>query len=368
MPIELRLLRCALAVAAHHNFVQAAQAVHISQPSMSRSIQEVERRVGTQLFERRTGNVVPTDAGAIFLRQAREVVARSADLGREMELLKGLEKGELSIGSGTYPSAMIVDRAIVRLVRAHPTIRLRIHNDNWANLLPLLRKRELDLAVIGIPTGMAEDEPELHITRLSQHQGYFVVRSGHPLLTSKEVPTLQSILRFPVITTSRISGPLLKQFLDHSTSKSFPAITCESVAMMKTIAAETDVVTLLPLNAAIAEVRAGQLVVLSFAPPFLKVDWGIVRLSHRSLSPLGEIFVRLLLEIDAELLDFEQKNASTVFVAPRRIRSKPRSARIAGVKPLLTDLAPQIAVRRQEALLVDDSAIGTKKNVINSAR
>jgi DNA-binding transcriptional LysR family regulator len=184
----------------------------------------------------------------------------------------------------------------------------------------------LDLAVIGI----AEDESELHITRLNQHQVYFVVRSGHALVASKEVPTLQSVLRFPLVTTSRISGPIPKQFLagglgdgpDHFT-KSFPSITCESIAMMKTIAAETDTVGLLPLNAVMAEVRAGQLVVLSLAPPFLKVDWGIVRLSHRSLSRLGETFVRLLLEVDAELLDFEQKK---VLVAPRRNRSRPRSA------------------------------------------
>ena len=46
MPIELRLLRCALAVAEHHNFIRAANAIHMSQPSLSRNIQEIERRVG----------------------------------------------------------------------------------------------------------------------------------------------------------------------------------------------------------------------------------------------------------------------------------------------------------------------------------
>jgi DNA-binding transcriptional LysR family regulator len=175
---------------------------------------------------------------------------------------------------------------------------------------------------------MAEDAPELHITMLNQHQGYFVVRSGHPLLVSKEVLTLQTILQFPVVATSRISGPLLKQFLtsglgnnpDHF-ARSFPAITCESVAMMKTIVAETDAISLLPLSAVMAEVQARKLVVLSVVPAFLKVNWGIVRLSHRTLSPLAETFVRLLLETDAELFDFEQKNGPKVLTAPRRTRS-----------------------------------------------
>ena len=93
MAIELRLLQCALVLAEHKNFARAAKAVNVSQPTLSRNIQEIERRIETQLFERGTGGVVPTDAGEIFLEHAREVVARAADLNREMELLRGLEKG-----------------------------------------------------------------------------------------------------------------------------------------------------------------------------------------------------------------------------------------------------------------------------------
>jgi DNA-binding transcriptional LysR family regulator len=336
MAIELRLLHSALALAEHRNFARAAQAVHVSQPTVSRNIQEIERRIGTQLFERGTGGVVPTDAGEIFLEHAREVVARAADLNREMDLLRGLEKGELKIGAGTYQSAMMIDRAVIRLLCEYPAIRLQIHTDNREKLLPLLRKRELDLAVIGL--GGIELEPEMHITRLSQHQGYFVVRSGHPLLASEGAPTLQSILRFPGVMTSRVTIPALKQFLaraprdrtDYAHAKSFPAIACESVAMMKMIVAETDAVGLLPLNAVMAEVRAAQLVILSLVPPFLKVDFGIVRLAHRSLSPIGETFVRIQQEVDAEVLDFERKNAPRVVAASKPTRSRAKSASNAG--------------------------------------
>ncbi len=112
MPIELRLLRCALALAEHGNFARAAEARHISQPSLSRNIQEIELRVGTQLFERTAGGAVPTDAGTIFLEHAREVVSRSQDLGREMDILRGLEKGELCIGACTYPDSNSAKRRL----------------------------------------------------------------------------------------------------------------------------------------------------------------------------------------------------------------------------------------------------------------
>lgn len=57
--------------------------------------------------------------------------------------------------------------------------------------------------------------------------------------------------------------------------------------MMKKIVAETDAVSILPFNVVLAEVRTGQLVVLPLVPPLKKVDFGIVRLAHRSLSPIG---------------------------------------------------------------------------------
>ena len=120
--------------------------------------------------------MVPTDAGKIFLEQARELVARSADLNREMDLLRGLEKGELKVGAATYPSAMMVDSAVVRLVRAYPGVRLQIHSDNREKLLPLVRKRELDLAVIVLEE--FEDEPELQITKMNQK--LFQHTSGNP--------------------------------------------------------------------------------------------------------------------------------------------------------------------------------------------
>src|SRR5271165_4301461 len=101
MDFEIRLLRCALALAEHRNFARAAKALRLSQPSLSRSIQGLEQQAGVQIFERNTRPVEVTDAGEIFLEYAREVMSHSADLGREMELLSGLDKGELQVGVGT---------------------------------------------------------------------------------------------------------------------------------------------------------------------------------------------------------------------------------------------------------------------------
>ncbi|MGO9946128.1 MAG: LysR family transcriptional regulator [Steroidobacteraceae bacterium] len=327
--IELRLLRCAIALAEHKNFVRAAQACGVSQPSLSRNIQDIERRVGTQLFERATGGVVPTDAGQIFLEQAREVVARSGDLTREMDLLRGLEKGELCVGAGTYPSAMIVDQAITQFLQAHPGIRVYMKVNNRMSLFPLVLNREIDFAVLIVDD--LDKEPDLHITRMNRHQGYFVVRSGHPLLASNKELTLQRMLRFPLAMSARPPIAMLRRFLSGTYGdspvpralKSFPPISCESVAMMKTIAAGTDAVTVVPLNSITTEVRSGQLVVLPLVLPWFQVYFGVVRMAHRSLSPVAQTFVRKLQEEDAKVYEFEQRAAAEWLAPPKRGRTRP---------------------------------------------
>jgi hypothetical protein len=92
--------------------------------------------------------------------------------------------------------------------------------------------------------------------------------------------------------------------------------------MMKALVAETDTVSVLPLNAIMAETRTHQFTILSFVPSWIKADFGILRLPHRSLSPVGETFVRLLQEVDAEIFEYEQMNAPKMLAASKRSQSR----------------------------------------------
>lgn len=323
MNFELRLLKCALAVAEHRSFAYAAKELHVSQPALSRSIQALERLAGVRIFERGTRHVEVTDAGAIFLEYAQEVMTRSDDLSREMDLLKGLDKGELEIGVGTYVGVEYVDRAIGRIVRRHPQVRLRIANDNWVNLLPLMRRRSLDLAVINI-RGL-EEETELHITPLQRRQGYLAVRPGHPLLRHKGPLTLKEVLRYPFVSTSCFPSGLLREFVSESADgenssrsgpKTIPSIACESMIMMRNIAQESDAVAMLPLKILLPDLKAKSMAILPVVLPVLSTQFGIVRLARRSLSPLGELFVRTLVEADAEVAALEKKACKRLFPVP----------------------------------------------------
>ena len=325
MDFEIRLLRCALALAEHRNFARAASSLRLSQPSLSRSIQNLEKLAGVQIFERGSRRVEVSDAGEIFLEYAQEVMSRSSDLSREMELLKGLAKGELQVGAGTYVSVMFVDRVIARIVREHPEVRLRVANDNWANLLPLLRRRELDLAVVDVRA--ITDDQDFLIMRLTRRQGYLAVRRGHPLLKQKRALSMSEVLHYPFVSTSRFPSAMLREFISESATgenpsrpgpKTVPSIACESLVMMKNIVQESDAVALLPLNLLLPDLDAKAIAVLPVVLPVLQGEFGIVRLARRSLSPLGDLFVRTLLQVDAEVAAVEERAARKLFPAERR--------------------------------------------------
>ncbi|TFG82238.1 MAG: LysR family transcriptional regulator, partial [Chromatiales bacterium] len=272
----------------------------------SRSIAELERRVGTRLFDRNSAGIEPTAMGSLLLERADELLARSADLGNEMESLQGRGAGTLRIGAGTYPAGILVGDALAALLKRHPHTGARVVVDNVLNLVPLLRRRELDL-VIGDATEFADDT-EFLITALAPRQGYFACRAGHPLLTKQSSLTLADVVAFPLVATSRLTprllGPIVTAFRQSANDGSLPSapsVTCESLSMMKSIVAGSDAIAILPLAAINLDRAPGRLAVLPLVEPWLTASFAIMRLARRTPPPSSEIFTQLLLEKDAAL-------------------------------------------------------------------
>ena len=299
MDLELRHHRHAIALAEHRSFQRAARALEISQPALSRSIQELERRMGATLFSRSHGGVEATDVGRIYLAKARAVIAQSGDLEREMHLIRGLEIGELRFGAGVYPSEMFVARAMARMAKAHPSVKLTAVSNSIDTLLQMLRRREIDFAIGDQKT--AELERGLRVTPLAWHRGYLVVRAGHPLLASPS-PKLKEVLRYPLTLTTRLPPDMLSNFLQGKGGKGaasmLPAITCDSPTMMKAIVADSDAIGLMPMSLVAGEIADGELVALPVEAPWLGRTFAIIEIEARSLSPSAEQFLRYIREAD----------------------------------------------------------------------
>lgn len=322
MDIELRAMNQVLALAREGSFAKAARVLHISQPALSRSIKEVERRVGFTLFERGRQGAELTDAGKTFFRLAAHVVTASEDMHREIALLTGLASGELRIGAGVYPSELFMGRAVGRLMKTSSMVQIRIINDSAAHIIQLLRRREIDIGFVD-PRGH-EVTTEFTITPLATFTGYAVVRHGHPLFREKRIG-LDKAIRYPLCTTS-LAQVLISQINTQRNRKDRenqeligrwrPTVLVDSVNMMKETVETSDAVTFMPYLLIDKELQEKRLAVLPFALNWLQATFSVMHLAHRTITPLGAALIASATE-EARLAQLAEQRLKIKWRAPR---------------------------------------------------
>jgi DNA-binding transcriptional LysR family regulator len=324
--LELHQLRQVIALAEHGSFVRAATALHISQPALSRSIQNLERRFGAELFQRSSSGVVPTDRGRLYIERARDLLRMADDLDSDVRADRSLAIGKVAVGSGPFPAESFMAVACARLLERYPQVVIRVHSAPWDELLPRLRSRELDFFVA--ETSTLQREPDLEIEPLpGQHALHFVVRGGHPLAHQANV-TVADVLAYPFVVPSRVPPRVLKPLLQSMKAgnrndgmpRTFPSVQVSSVEQMKRLMLASDAASGSILWCIKTELENGQLVVVADAP-WLHLDYGIVRLKDRPLTHHATEFAALARAAQREIIQEEEKLLP--LLRRRRRRSKP---------------------------------------------
>ena len=122
--LDAHQLNVFLAAAESLSFTQAAQQLHMTQPSVSQHIQALERHFDMQLFLRNGRNLELTDAGMALLTLAREAVTLSIRIDETMESLKGNVHGHLIVGCSTTPGKYILPNVLARFHKKYPQVRV----------------------------------------------------------------------------------------------------------------------------------------------------------------------------------------------------------------------------------------------------
>jgi DNA-binding transcriptional LysR family regulator len=285
MAIDLRFIRHAAALAEHGSFSRAAEALGIGQPTLSRSIRELESQIGLTLFTRASRGVSPTDFGYLFLKQAALVSGQVQDLEREVALAKGLHSGELAVGFGPYPYNLLFPPALPRFMACQPALRLRVQVDSLEVLGHALRQRTLDL-VVGERSILEGDESIEAFESLAPLKAYLFVRAGHPLAARK-------------VQISRLPPRALKAFLEArsragiSDDRPIPAVDCPTVEAGTAAVLGSDAFMMASLGMMKPELVARRVVAL-VREDWMVTNWSFMRLRHRSPSPAAEAFLELL--------------------------------------------------------------------------
>jgi DNA-binding transcriptional LysR family regulator len=146
--MELRVLNYFLAAAREENITKAAQSLHVTQPTLSRQIAQLEKELGVKLFIRSNHNIILTEDGMILKRRAQEILSL-ADLTRRDFLRKeGALTGEIAIGSGEFQTTRFLSRLIASFREKHPLVRYEIYSGNADNIKDYIERGFLDLGLM----------------------------------------------------------------------------------------------------------------------------------------------------------------------------------------------------------------------------
>jgi len=149
MQPTMRQLEMFLAVARAGSFRRAAEQVHLSQPALSQHVGELERGLGTRLFERRGRTVALTEAGRILGDHALRVFATLAGAQEAIVDLAGGGRGTLVVGASTTPGLYLMPALMGAFERAQPAISVDLRIANSREIEEQVRGNELDLGVVG---------------------------------------------------------------------------------------------------------------------------------------------------------------------------------------------------------------------------
>lgn len=305
MAIELRLLRHALALGQHGNFARAAEALHLTQPSLSRSIAALESQLGVPLFDRTTKGVRPTAFGRIVLERGEGVLQGEAELRRELQLLAGMEIGLLTVGAGPYMAESTVAMAIARVTMQHPRLRIHCVSADPDEVMREVLAERFDVGASAVP-GL-EHDARLVVEPLPGLRGYLACRPGHPLTRERDV-TLQRVLQFPLATTvlrgahAALAASGGRETAAHApNAKDFvPQIRVNSVALARLIVRDSDAVMPGTAAALADDVAAGKLVILPVDAPAMRAIGAVFYLRGRTLAPAARLFIDTLHAIEAQ--------------------------------------------------------------------
>jgi len=312
MALELQQLRQVLALAEHGSFVRAAASLHISQPALSRSIQHLERRFGSDLFVRSSSGAVPTDLGRLYIERARDVLRMADELDREAVSHGNLQTGRVAVGGGPFPADAVLGRAAGRFVEQHPGVSVKVQARDWDELARQLRSRELDFFVA--ETSTLHREPDLEVMPLpAEHPLYLVGRAGHPLAGRGRV-SIEDALEWPLATPGRVPPRVLDPLLSAhrtaskriATARPLPSIECNSLATVKRVVANSNAITGTTLSCISAELESGRFVLLSHEP-WLHLQYGVTSLKGVPRAKVAERFLEFVLDAERETAQEEQR-------------------------------------------------------------
>jgi LysR family transcriptional regulator, regulator of abg operon len=285
-PMRLQSIEQFIAVVDAGSIRGAARQLNMSQPALTRALQQLEEELGVQLMDRSGRGVTPTAAGSAFLSRARVAEAELRKAAEEAKKIVGDGARLLALGVSPVGASLLLPELAITLQRLHPKTRIRILETTPSALLSLVRDEVMDLAVtqrtrIHLDAG-------LDYKPLAEIQMRIAVRPGHPLLSKagkKASFSLQDTVgtSWLYMTAHDSSDDIVsRSFIASGLPVPLPAVHCGSYFVALDLIAATDMLGVLPPALLRSCMKTGQLRELVLSKPLIPIQLGMYT---RSGSP-----------------------------------------------------------------------------------
>lgn len=193
--MELRVLKYFLAVAREENFTKAAIQLHVTQPTLSRQISQLENELGVKLFVRSNHHIILTDEGRILKQRAQEILSLADKTRRDLLSNDDKLKGVISIGSGEFLSTRYLTDCIANFRKKHPLVRYEFYSGNAGNIHDYIERGLLDIGLMSEPIDIKKYE----FIRMPVKEEWGVWVGKDSILVNKDFISPQDLVGIPLI-------------------------------------------------------------------------------------------------------------------------------------------------------------------------
>lgn len=200
--MELRTLRYFLAVANEKNITKAADILHVTQPTLSRQISDLERELGTVLLIRGKRSLTLTEDGVLFRQRAEDIVEMADRTEREFAGKKSGVSGAVTLGAAESVSAKILAKFMKEFSHQYPDVEFNLMNGMADTLKEWVNQGRVDLALVLEPV----DTTKYEFMRLAQKEVWgILVHRSHPF-TGRDTVSVKELLDQPLMLPNRASS------------------------------------------------------------------------------------------------------------------------------------------------------------------
>lgn len=267
--LDLRRLRYACVLARSGSYVGAAQALGVTQPALTRSIQSLEAELGLRLFDRGRGGVVPTEAGLELVAKAEQVLFEVQSIKDAVAAQRTGAAGKVRVGVGPLIASVIMEQVLPSILADFRAIELRVDIAGGAALQERIAANDLHFAICAAETVSAGEN--FTITPLGSLALWLLARSGHPLGGSRVARA--DLAPFPLIGGS---GTGRADMPGHYR----PQLVCDNFEILRAVTLASDSVWVASPAAASAALSEGRLIRVD-CPEMLSGHYEVVMVARR---------------------------------------------------------------------------------------